>query len=71
VNDLPAAIRQAKRALEARPTDVDVVWMLGVAHARLEQFDEMEQAARRVAVLRGDPSQWYQVVREFNGQFEK
>lgn len=70
VGDLPAAIQSAKRALELRPTDMDLAWMLGVAHARLEQFNEMEKYARRVAVLRGDSTQWYQVVREFNGQFD-
>ncbi len=71
VGELPAAIQAAKRALELRPTDMDLAWLLGVAHARLEQFSEMEQYARRVAALRGDSTQWYQVVREFNGQFDK
>jgi tetratricopeptide (TPR) repeat protein len=70
VGDLPNVIQSAKRALELRPTDIDVAYMLGVAHARLEQFNEMEKYARRVAVLRGDSTEWYQVVREFHGQFD-
>lgn len=70
VGDLPGVIQSAKRALELRPTDIDVAFMLGVAHARLEQFNEMEKYARRVAVLRGDSTEWYQVVREFHGQFD-
>ncbi len=69
-NDLASAIQAAKRAIELRPTDIDVAFMLGVAHARLEQFNEMEKYARRVAQLRGDSTQWYHVVREFNGQFD-
>jgi tetratricopeptide (TPR) repeat protein len=70
LNYLPPAISAAKRAIELRPTDIDVAWMLGTAHARLEQFNEMEKYARRVAILRGDSAHWYQVVREFNGQFD-
>lgn len=70
VNDLAHVIASAKHALELRPTDIDLVFMLGVAHARLEQFNEMEKYARRVAVLRGDSTEWYQVVREFHGQFD-
>lgn len=70
INDLAQVIASAKRALELRPTDMDLAFMLGVAHARLEQFNEMEKYARRVAALRGDSTQWYHVVREFHGQFE-
>lgn len=70
INDLANVIASAKRGFELRPTDVDLAYMLGVAHARLEQFSEMENYARRVALLRGDATQWYQVVREFNGQFD-
>lgn len=70
VNDLPKVIENAKHAFELRPTDMDLAFMLGVAHARLEQFNEMEMYARRVAVLRGDSTQWYHVVREFHGQFD-
>ncbi|MCC7164383.1 MAG: tetratricopeptide repeat protein [Anaerolineae bacterium] len=70
INDLPNVIRAAKRGFELRPTDQDLAYMLGVAHARLEQFNEMENYARRVAVLRGDSTQWYQVVREFHGKFD-
>jgi tetratricopeptide (TPR) repeat protein len=71
IGDLANAIQAAKRALELRPTDIDLAYMLGMAHARLEQFNEMEKYARRVAVLRGDSTEWYQVVREFHGQFDK
>lgn len=70
VNDLTDVVRSAKRALELRPTDMDLAYMLGVAHARLEQFNEMEKYAHRVAALRGDSSHWYDVIREFNGQFD-
>lgn len=70
VNDLPNVIRAAKRGFELRPMDQDLAFMLGVAHARLEQFNEMEKYARRIAVLRGDSTEWYQVVREFHGQFD-
>jgi len=70
VGDLPKAIQSAKRAFELRPTDMDLAFMLGVAHARLEQFNEMEKYARRVAVLRGDSTEWFHVVREFHGQFD-
>lgn len=69
--DLGHVIANAKRALERRPTDIDVAYILGVTHAQLEQFNEMEKYARRVAVLRGDSTEWYQVVREFHGHFEK
>jgi tetratricopeptide (TPR) repeat protein len=68
--DLNRVILSAKHALELRPTDVDLEYMLGVAYARLEKFDEMEECARRVALLRGDSTQWHRVVREFNGQFD-
>lgn len=71
VGDMAHAIANAKRALELRPTDIDMAYMLGVAHAQLEQFNEMEKYARRVAVLRGDSTEWYQVVREFHGHFDK
>lgn len=70
VGDLAQVIASAKRAFELRPTDTDLAYMLGVAHARLEQFSEMEQYARRVALLRGDSTRWYQVIREFHGQFD-
>lgn len=70
IGDLPKAIENAKRALELRPTDIDLAYMLGSAHARLEQFNEMENYAHRVAALRGEPTQWYEVVREFHGQFD-
>jgi tetratricopeptide (TPR) repeat protein len=70
IGDLPRVIASAKRAFELRPTDIDLAYMLGVAHARLEQFSEMDQYARRVALLRGDSTQWYEVVREFHGQFD-
>jgi tetratricopeptide (TPR) repeat protein len=70
VNDLPNAVKAAKRGLELRPMDADLAFMLGVAHARLEQFSEMENYARRVAQLRGDSTEWYQVVREFHGRFD-
>ena len=61
---------QRNAALNLRPTDQDLAYMLGVAHARLEQFNEMENYARRIAVLRGDSTEWYHVVREFHGQFD-
>ncbi len=70
IGDLAQAIASAKRAFELRPTDADLAYMLGVAHARLEQFNEMEYYARRVALLRGDSTQWEQVIREFNGHFD-
>lgn len=70
IGDIPKAIQAAKRAFELRPTDMDLAFMLGVAHARLEQFNEMEKYARRVAVLRGDSTEWFHVVREFHGQFD-
>lgn len=70
IGDLARVIQAAKRAFELRPTDEDLAYMLGVAHARLEQFNEMEHYARRVALLRGDSTQWYQVVREFHGKFD-
>jgi tetratricopeptide (TPR) repeat protein len=70
VGDLPQAVASAKRGFELDPSDVDLAYMLGVAHARLEQFNEMESYARRVAALRGDSTQWYQVVREFHGRFD-
>lgn len=69
-NDMPNTIQAAKRGFELRPTDEDLAYILGVAHARLEQFNEMEKYARRIAVLRGDSTQWYQVVREFHGRFD-
>lgn len=68
--DLNRVIASAKHALELRPADEDVEYMLGVACARLGKLDEMEQCAHRVATLRGDSAQWYRVVREFNGQFD-
>ncbi len=70
IGDVPNVIQSAKRAFELRPTDIDLAFMLGVAHARLAQFNEMEKYARRVALLRGDTTEWYQVVREFHGQFD-
>ena len=70
IGDLNQVIASAQRAFEMRPTDIDLAYMLGVAHARLEQFDAMEKYAHRVALLRGDATQWYQVVREFIGQFD-
>jgi tetratricopeptide (TPR) repeat protein len=70
VNDLHAAIQSAKRALELRPTDIDLTYLLGVAYTRLQKLNEMEEYAHRVAVLRGDKRNWNRVVREFNGQFD-
>ena len=70
IGDLDRVVSTAKRALELRPTDADLEYMLGVAYARLEQFDDMEKCAQRVALLRGDETQWPRVVREFNGYFD-
>lgn len=68
--NLHGAIDAAKRALELRPMDEGAAYMLGAAHAQLEQFAEMEKYARRVAQLRGDETQWHRVVGEFNARFE-
>lgn len=70
IGDLKNAIASGKRAFDALPADLDLAFLLGSAHARLEQLDEMEKYAQRVAVLRGDAREWHRVVREFYGQFD-
>lgn len=70
IGDLNQVVANAKRGLELHPTDMDLEYMLGVAYARLEKFQEMEECARHVALLRGDSTQWYRIMREFAGRFD-
>lgn len=64
------AIRAGSRALQLRPSDEGSAYLVGAAHFRLGELDEMQDYARRVARLRGDADEWEQVVKEYRGEFE-
>lgn len=64
------AIQAGSRACQLQPLDEGSAYLVGAAHSRLDENEEMEQYAKRVARLRGDESQWVQVVKEYHGEFE-
>ncbi len=68
VTDFEGAAQAGIRALQLEPRDADVAFLVGAAYARLKQTDETEAWARRVATLRGHPSNWPAIAREFKGQ---
>jgi tetratricopeptide (TPR) repeat protein len=68
--DYREAIRAGSRALQLRPLDEGSAYLVGAAHFRLGESDEMEDYARRVARLRGDADAWEQVTREYRGEFD-
>jgi tetratricopeptide (TPR) repeat protein len=70
IGDYREAIRAGSRAVQLRPLDEGSAYLVGAAHFRLAELDEMEDYARRVARLRGDETQWQQVVKEYHGEFE-
>ncbi len=70
VADFEAAAQAGLRALQLEPADADLAFLVGSAYTRLQQTDETEAWARRVATLRGHPSDWQAVAREFKGQLE-
>jgi tetratricopeptide (TPR) repeat protein len=70
IGDYREAIRAGSRAVQLRPLDEGSAYLVGAAHFRLEELDEMEDYARRVARLRGDEAGWEQVVKEYHGEFE-
>ncbi len=70
VADYQGAIRAGSHALQLNPRDEDVAFLVGSAHTRLGEEEEIEAWARRVAGLRGNPDTWAHVVREFHGMFD-
>ncbi len=70
VADYRGAIRAGSHALQLNPPDADVAFLIGAAHTRLGEEEEMEAWARRVAALRGNPGAWAHVIREFHGVFD-
>ncbi len=70
VGDYRNAIRAGSQACKLLPLDEGSPYLVGAAHSRLEENEEMEHYAKRVAELRGDASHWLQVVREYHGEFE-
>jgi tetratricopeptide (TPR) repeat protein len=70
IGDYENAIRTGTRAGQLRPLDEGSAYLVGAAHSRLGQTDEMEAYAKRVAQLRGDAVTWPQVVKEYHGEFE-
>ncbi len=65
------AIHAGIHLIALRPDDEGTVYLVGAAHDRLGETDKMEQYARRVAQLRGDPESWSRVVEEYHGVFER
>lgn len=70
VGDYSKAIRASTQAFVLNPKDEDAAYLIGTAHARLGQDEETQDWARRMADLRGEPLEWPQVLREFNGHLE-
>lgn len=70
IGDYREAIRAGSRAAPLRSLDEGSAYLIGAAHFRLGEFDEMEDYARRVATMRGDETEWPQVVKEYRGEFE-
>ncbi len=68
--DFEGATQAGLRALQLQPEDADLAYLVGAAYGRMKQTDEMEAWARRVATLRGQPSKWQTILREFRGQIE-
>ncbi len=68
VSDFEGATQAGLRALQLEPKDANVAYLVGAAYTRLKQTDEAEAWARRVAELRGHPSDWPAIAREFKGQ---
>ncbi len=68
--DYRQAILAGKRAFQLDPTNQDVAYLVGAAHARLGEIAEMESWARRVADLRGDPESHETIQREFMGKID-
>lgn len=68
--DYRQAIRAGSRALQLQPSDEGSAYLVGAAHFRLGELDEMEDYAKRVARLRGNADEWEQVVKEYHGEFE-
>lgn len=68
--DYPAAIAAARQALELSPWNADLAYLIGAAYGRLDNLDEMEAWAHRVAQIRGHPDAWEQVLTEFKGKIE-
>ncbi len=64
------AIHAAGRAVQLCPQDEGIDYLLGAAHYCLGQINEMEEYAKRVAELRGDPEAWHRIVKEYRGEFE-
>jgi tetratricopeptide (TPR) repeat protein len=69
IGDFREAIRAGSRAVQLRPLDEGSAYLVGAAHFRVGEMDEMGQYARRVAGLRGDEAEWEQVVKEYHGEF--
>lgn len=70
VTDFEGATQAGIRGLQLEPGDGDLAFLVGAAYARMRQTDETEAWARRVATLRGHPSDWPAIAREFKGQLE-
>ena len=70
IADYHAAIRAGNQAMQLLTHDADVAFLIGSAYTRLDDKDNMEGWARRMAVLRGDPDDWHRIIREFKGQIE-
>ncbi len=64
------SIHAGGRALKLRPNDDGIAYLLGAAHYCLGQIEEMENCAKLVAQLRGDGEAWYQIVKEYRGEFD-
>ncbi len=64
------AIEAGKKTQELRPTDDGNLYLIGAAFNRMGNEDEMEQYARDVARLRGEPEMWQQIVDEYRGKFD-
>lgn len=70
IGDYQEAVRAGSRAVQLRPLDEGSVYLVGAAHFRMGELDEMEDYARRVARLRGDSDTWEQVTKEYRGEFD-
>ncbi len=70
VSDFEGATQAGLRSLQLQPEDADTAYLVGAAYARMNQMEEAEAWARRVAALRRHPSQWRRIVHEFKGQID-
>lgn len=62
------AVQAGRQALQLRPYNADLAFLIGTAYNRLGDATEVEDWAHRVAEMRGQPDGWEHVVREFKGK---